>query len=85
MTRAAKTLALIPVALLLCAPVGAQAKPSEPDDPVVEPGWRSRCCRLTATTTSPMSRRDRGDRGGGPAGRGGGRRVQAKKSAARPA
>ena len=38
MTRAVKALALVPVALLLCAPVGAQAKPSGPDEPVVRPG-----------------------------------------------
>ena len=35
MARAGKFLALIPVALLLCAPMGAQAEPVEPGAPVL--------------------------------------------------
>ena len=37
MAHAMKTLALIPVVLLLCAPVGAQAEPVGPEAPVVLP------------------------------------------------
>ena len=48
MPRAVKTLALIPVALLLCAPVGAQAKPTIPDAPV-----------LRASVDKPLLQADR--------------------------
>ena len=37
MARAVKMLALVPAALLLCAPIGAQAKLPGPDDPAVQP------------------------------------------------
>lgn len=38
MARAVKVASLIPVALLLCVPVGAQAVPHVPDTPAVRPG-----------------------------------------------
>ena len=86
MTRAVKMLALVPVALLLCAPVGAQAKPSVPDEPVVRAGvdkpllqadrdyYFTNVARATGETAAADQKVGESDA-----------RAQAKKSASRPA
>ena len=81
MARAVKMLALVPAALLLCAPIGAQAKPPGADEPVVRPGVAKPLLQADRDYYFNNVARRPGSRCGGPAGRRVGRPRQGQESA----